>query len=161
MECVTTSDLLKSQDHINIPISLIWNSLWRTSIREYFCVLHWKDWGWSWSSNTLATLCKELIHWKRPWCWKRLKAEGEGDNRGWDGWMASLTQRTWVWANSRRWWRKGKTGVLQSMGSQRQGHDLVTKQQQQPICYFQGTFMTFISWVQTAEVQVVTLWSPL
>ena len=53
------------------------------------------------SSDTLATLCKELTHWKRPWWWERLMAGGEGDNRGWDGWMASLTQWTWVWANSR------------------------------------------------------------
>ena len=50
--------------------------------------------------NTLATWCEELTHWKRPWCWERLKAGGEGDDRGWDGWMASLTQCTWVWANS-------------------------------------------------------------
>ena len=57
--------------------------------------------SWSWNSNTLATWCKELTHWKRPWCWERLKAGGEGDDRGWDGWMASLTQWTWVWVNSR------------------------------------------------------------
>ena len=50
----------------------------------------WKDWWWS--SNTLATWCKELTHWKRPWCWEILKAGGEGDDRGWDGWMVSLTQ---------------------------------------------------------------------
>ena len=61
---------------------------------------NWK--GWCWSSNTLATWCKELTHWKRPWYWERLRAGGEGGNRGWDGWMASLTQWTWVWANSRR-----------------------------------------------------------
>ena len=53
--------------------------------------VHWKDWCWSWNSNTLATWCEELTHWKRPWCWERLKAGGEGDDRGWDGWMASLT----------------------------------------------------------------------
>ena len=53
--------------------------------------IHWKDWCWSWSSNTLATWCEELTHWKRPWFWERLKA-GEGDDRGWDGWMASLIQ---------------------------------------------------------------------
>ena len=70
----------------------------------------------SWSSSALATWCEELTHWKTPWCWERLKA-GEGDNRGWDGWMASPTQWTWVWANSRRWWRTGKPGVLQPMGS--------------------------------------------
>ena len=56
--------------------------------------IHWKDRCWSWSSNTLATWCKELTHWKRPWCWEILKAGGEGDNRGWDGWLASLTQWT-------------------------------------------------------------------
>ena len=55
-------------------------------------------------------------------------------NRGWDGWMASLTQWTWVWVNSRRWWRTRKSGMLQSMGSQRVGHDLATEQQQQHIC---------------------------
>ena len=70
------------------------------------------------NSNTLSTWCEELTHWKRPWCWERLKAGGEGDNRGWDGWMASSTQWTWVWANWWRWWRTGKPGVLQSMGSQ-------------------------------------------
>ena len=65
----------------------------------------------------LATWFKELTHWKRPWCWKRLKA-GEGDDRGWDGWMASPTQWTWVWASSGNWWWTGKSGMLQSMGSQ-------------------------------------------
>ena len=59
---------------------------------------------------------------KRPWFWETLRAGGEGDDRGWDGWMASATQWTWVWANSRRWWRTGKCGVLQSMGSERVGH---------------------------------------
>ena len=68
------------------------------------------------SSNTLATWCKELTHWKRPWCWKRLKAWGEGDDRGWDGWMASPKQWTWVWVNSGSWWWTGRPGVLQSMG---------------------------------------------
>ena len=69
-------------------------------------------------------------HWKRPRFWERLKAGGEGDDRGWDGWMASSTQWTWVWADSRRWWRTGKPGMLQSTGSQRVRHDLVTEQQQ-------------------------------
>ena len=88
------------------------------SYRKSALTIHWKDWCWSWSSSTLATWCEEFTHWKRPWCWERLKA-GEGDNRGWDGWMASPTQRTWVWwvrASSRIWWRTGKPGVLQSMG---------------------------------------------
>ena len=66
----------------------------------------------------MATWCEELTHWKRPWCWERLKAGGEGDE-GWDGWMASLTQWIWVWASSGSWWWTGKPGVLQqSMGSQ-------------------------------------------
>ena len=77
---------------------------------------------WSWSSNTLATSFKELTHLKRPWCWERLKA-GEGDDRGWDGWMASLTQWTWIWVGFRSWWWTERPGVLQSMGSQRVRHD--------------------------------------
>ena len=85
-----------------------------------------KDWCWSWNSNTLATWCEEPIHWKRPWCWERLEA-GEGDNRGWDGWMASLMQRAWVWIGSRSWWWTGKPGMLQSMGSQRVGQDWATE----------------------------------
>ena len=64
----------------------------------------------------------ELTHWERPWCWGRLRAGGEG-NRGWDGWMASSTQWTRVWVNSRSWWWTGRPGVLQSMGLQRVGHD--------------------------------------
>ena len=56
---------------------------------------------WSWKSNTLATWCEELSRLKRPWCWERLKAGREGDDRGWDGWMALLTQWTSVWVNSR------------------------------------------------------------
>ena len=55
-------------------------------------------------SNTLATSCDELTHWKRLWCWEGLGARGEGDNRGWDGWMASLTRWMWVWVNSWSWW---------------------------------------------------------
>ena len=96
---------------------------WRKSTLN----IHWTD--WCWSSNTLATWCKEPTHWKRPWCWERLRARAEGDNRGWNGWMASPTQWTWVWANSGRWWRTGKPGVLQSMGSQAVRQVLATEQQ--------------------------------
>ena len=64
---------------------------------------------------------------KRSWCWERLKAEGEGADRGWDGWMASPTQWAWVWINSRSWWWTGRPGMLQSMGSQRVGHDWATE----------------------------------
>ena len=85
-------------------------------LKEISLNIHWKDWCWSLNSNTLATWCKELTHWKRPWCWERLKAEGEEDDRRWmAGWMASLTRWTWVWASSRSWWWTGKPGLLQSM----------------------------------------------
>ena len=75
--------------------------------------------------GTLATSCEELTHWKRLWCWEGLGAGGEGDDRGWDGWMASLTRWTWVWVNSGSWWWTGRPGMLQFMGSQRVKHDWV------------------------------------
>ena len=81
----------------------------------------------NWSFNTLTTWYKELTHWKRPWCWERLKAGGEGDDRGWDGWIVSQTWWTWVWESSRSWWWTGKPGVLQSMGSQRVRHNWATE----------------------------------
>ena len=77
--------------------------------------------------NTLATWCEELTPWKRSLCWERLKAEGEGDGGGWDIWMTSLIQWTGVSVSSRRWWWTGKPGVLQSMGSQRVGHNWATE----------------------------------
>ena len=75
----------------------------------------------------MATSCEELTHWKRLWCWEGLGARGEGDDRGWDGWMASPTRRTWVWVNSGSWWWTGRPGVLRFMGSQRVGHDWATE----------------------------------
>ena len=86
-----------------------------------------KDWCWSWNSNTLATWCEELTHLKIPWCWERLRAGEEADDRGWDGWMASPTQWAWVWVSSGSWWWTGRLGMLQSMGSQRVGHDWATE----------------------------------
>ena len=76
-----------------------------------------------------STWCEGLTHWKIPYCWKRLKAGGEGDDRGWDGWIASPTQWTWVWTNSGKWWRTGKPGMLQSMGLKRVRHDWMTEQE--------------------------------
>ena len=87
----------------------------------------WKEWCWSWNSNTLATSCEELTHWKRLWCWEGLGAGGEGDDRGWGGWMASPTRWTWVWVNSGSWWWTGRPGMLRFMGSQRVGHDWATE----------------------------------
>ena len=110
---------------------------------------HWKDWCWSWNSNTLTTWCKELTDWKRTWCWERLKVKGEGNERGWDGWMTPLTQWTWVCVSSGSWWWTGKPGVLQSMESQRVRHDWATE----------------LNWTEfigrtDAEAEPPTLWPP-
>ena len=77
--------------------------------------------------QSFGHLMRELTHWKRLWCWEGLGAGGEGDDRGWDGWMASPTRCTWVWMNFGRWWWTGRPGVLQFMGSQRVGRDWVTE----------------------------------
>ena len=84
-------------------------------------------WGFEKGHNTLATCYERVTHLKRPQCWERLNAGGEGDDRGWDCWMASPTQRTWVWVDSGSWWWTGRPGLLQSVGSQRVGHNWVTE----------------------------------
>ena len=89
--------------------------------------VHWKDRCWSWNSNALATSCERLTHWKRPWCLEGLGAGREGDDRGWDDWMASPTQWAWGWVNSRSLWWTGRPVVLWFIGSQRVGHNSVTK----------------------------------
>ena len=131
------------------PFTTVFSLIWRPQVlsklhRYYFLYLFeyssflsshpslhtstlWKEWCWSWNSSTLATSCKELNHWKRLWCWEGLGAGGEGDDRGWHGWMASPTRWTWVWVNSRSWWWTGRPGVLQFMGLQRVGHDWATE----------------------------------
>ena len=85
-------------------------------LRKSVLNIHWKYWCWSWNFNTLATWCKELTHLKRPWCWERLKVGGEGDDGGWDGWMASPTRWTWVWVNSGNWWWTGRPGCCSPWG---------------------------------------------
>ena len=100
---------------------------YQSILREISPEYSLEDWYWSWNSNTLANWCKELTHWKRTWCWERLRAGGEGDDRGWDGWMASPTRWTWLWVNSGSWWWTGRPGVLRFMGSQRVGHDWATE----------------------------------
>ena len=109
--------------------------------RKSVLSVHWKDWCRSWSSNTLATWCKKQAHWKRTWCWQRLKV-GEEDDRGWNGWMPSLTQWTWVWVNSGSWWWTGRPGVLQFMGSQRVWHDWATE----------------LNWTDNQRYERPTLW---
>ena len=81
--------------------------------------------GW-YLSLFLVCISEALTHWKRLRCWEGLRAGGEGDDPGWDGWMASLTRWTWVWVNSGSWWWTGRPGMLRFMGSQRIGHDWVT-----------------------------------
>ena len=124
----------------------------------WFKNIHCSGWSWGWSSNTLATWCEELTHWKWPWCWERLKAGGEGDDRGRDGRMASLTQWTWVWANSRNWWWTGKPGVLQSMGLQRVGHNWATELTDWPVNL---VFRNFCDGQESALQCRVRVWSLL
>ena len=94
--------------------------LWKKSVRQRFIIpgKSLLSYGLEW----IERRAKGPTHWERPWFGERLKAWGEGDNIGWDGWMALRTQSTWVWANSGRLWRTGKSGVLQSMGLQRVRH---------------------------------------
>ena len=116
--------------HVAGNISMIQWQCWRSNqsiLKEISLNIHWKDWCWSWNSNTLATWCKELTHLKRPWFWERLRAGGERDKRGWDGWMASPTKWTWVWVDSGSWWGTERPGVLWFMGSQTVGHDWATE----------------------------------
>ena len=124
---------VKKAEHWRIDAFELWcwrwllrdltSPFWRRSALGFL----WREWCWSWNSITLATSCEELTHWKRLWCWKGLGAGGEGDNRGWDGWMASLTRWTWVWVNSGSWWWTGRPGVLRFMESQRVRHDWATE----------------------------------
>ena len=105
----------------------LWGDPTSPSYRRSVLGVHWKGWCWSWNSNTLATWCEQLTHWKRPQCWDRLRAVGQGDDRGWDGWMASPTHGTWVWVDSESWWWTGRPGILQFVGSQRVRHDWATE----------------------------------
>ena len=122
------SDTTEATIHWHWRIYHVLNKNWCFwTVRRSALGFLWKEWCWSWSSSTLATSCEELTHWKRLWWWEGLGAGGEGDDRGWDGWMASLTWWTWVSVNSGGWWWTGRPGVLQFMGLQRVGHDSATE----------------------------------
>ena len=126
---------VKKAEHRRIDAFELW--CWRrllrvpwTARRSNHSIL--KEMSWVFFGRTDAkaetpvlwpTSWEELTHWKRLWCWEGLGAGGEGDDRGWDGWMASLTRWTWVWVNSGSWWWTGRPGVLRFMGSQRVGCD--------------------------------------
>ena len=101
---------------------------------------------------TVADQFHISLCWKRPWCWERLKAGGEGDDRGWDGWMTLPTRWTWVWASSGSWWWTGKSGMLQSMGSL--GHDWAMELNW---WWEQNSFLVFKSWLHFSPVPNTTL----
>ena len=118
---------------------------------------------------TLFVVCIELTHWKRPWCWEWLKARGEGNDRGWDGWMVLPTQWTWAWINSGSWWWTGKPDMLRSMGLQRVRHNWATELNQecyelqeqsfllhQPVC---ETVLKMCVWVALSFLILVTPWT--
>ena len=88
---------------------------WRGSAMGFL----WKEWCKSWNSSTLATSCEELTHWKRLWCLEGLGAGGEGDDRGWDGWMASPTGWLWVWVNLGSWWWTGRRSAIHGVAKSR------------------------------------------
>ena len=124
------------------PLPSIFPSLRVFSSESVLCITWPKYWSFSFSispSNEYSVLISSRIDWLdllavqgslRRLLQHHSSKGGKGDDRGWDGWMASLTQWTWIWANSWRWWRTGKPGVLLSTGSQRIGHDWETEQQQ-------------------------------
>ena len=113
---------VKKAEHRRIDAFQLW--CWRRLLRVPWTARSaleflWREWCWSWNSITFATSCEELTHWKRLWWWEGLGAGGEGDDRGWDGWMASWTRWTRIWVNSGSWWWTGRPGMLQFLGLQR------------------------------------------
>ena len=138
--CMDASWTIKKAEHPRINAFELW--CWRRLLRVSWTARRsnqsilkeispdWKDWCWSWGSSTLATWFEEPAHWKRSWCWERLKAKRKEGSRGWDTYIASPTQWTLIWANSKRQRKTEKPGVLQSMGLQRIEHNYATEQQQ-------------------------------
>ena len=103
------------------------------------------------------TWCEELTHLKRSWWWEWVKVGGEEDDRGWDCWMASPTQWTWVWVSSGSWWWTGKSGVLQSMGSPRVGHDRVTELNWNSLWFEPYFFNLKILWKCLAVLEILMM----
>ena len=131
---------------------------WRRSALGFL----WREWCWSWNSSTLTTSWKELTHWERLWHWEGLGTGGEGDDRGWDGWVASLTRWMCVWVNSGSWWWTGRPGVLQFMGSQRIGHDWVTELNWIDVLWASYSMCQFQTSLLNYRPLLVTCWaSPL
>ena len=112
------------------------------SSRKSALTINWKDWCWSLSSNTLVNWCEKLTHWKDPDAGKDWRQEEKGMTEKWDGWMASPSQWTCLWAGSGSWWWTGRPGMLQSMGLQRVGHDWVTE----PMSFWYVPTSLLLSW---------------
>ena len=145
LNCGVGEDSWESLGLQRVPTSPSWR-------RSTLGVL-WKDWCWSWNSNTLAISCEELIHWKSPWGWEGLAAEGEGVDRGWDGWMASLTQWTWLWVGSGCWWWTVRLGILWFTGLQRVRHDWETE-----LNWCRRTRRLFLNYVLNIKIKIPLLW---
>ena len=131
---ICTLQALHHSLHFSPPGCVTLSGLFLPHIENILGLLHIHYWYYvRWilmlklKFNTLATCCEEPTLWKKPWCWERLRAGGEGDDRRWDGWMALPTQQTWVWVNSGSWWWTGRPGVLRFMGSQRIEHKWVNE----------------------------------
>ena len=137
---ITVLSTSERERQISHDITYMWNLKYDTNeaetewnrirdIRNRLVIAKARGEGWmenlGLANSTLAKVnsCEELTLWKRLWCWDGLGAGGEGDDRGWDGWMASLTRWMWVWVNSWSLWWTGRPGVLQFMGSRRVRHD--------------------------------------
>ena len=103
------------------------------------------------------TWCEELTHLKIPWCWERLRTGGEGDDRGWNGWMASPTRCTWVWVISGSCWGTRKSGILESMGSQRVRYDWATELTGRYLTENRLTFMCSWEWAHLRVVDGLSL----
>ena len=125
-------------DSMNMSLSELWELVmdmvpWHAAVhgvtKSWTRLSNWTELNWCFSrnSNTLATWWEEVTHWKGPWCWAGLKSGGEGVERGWEGWTTSLIRWTWVEQASGVGDGQGRSGVLQSMGSQRVGHDWGTE----------------------------------
>ena len=131
------------------------------AMREVTYKESWVPKNWCFWTVELEKTLESPLDCKEMGCWERLKAGEEGDNRGWDRWMASVTQWTWVWARSRKQWRMGKPGVLQSMGSQRVGHDWTSEQQQSstPDTSMQG-YISVKTWKETPSL-LLWIWNDM
>ena len=119
-------EILLKSGHLKVPISRTWLRTHQSILKEISPGCSLEGLMLRLKLQYFGHLMRRVTYWKRPWCWEGFGAGGEGDNRGWDGWMASLTQWTWVWVNSGSWWWTGRPGVLRFMGSQRVRHDWAT-----------------------------------